>query len=203
MGKTQVAVCLAPTPLNIDGKPTVLDDGKSLSLPDGIEIWRTGNVYFVKDLSGNSVRAEVNATWINATVGLGRWPTEVHGLLANANGNVNELESRDGTVLKIPIPFEELYQKYGDSWRVPPEDSLVSVCGDGKIESGNPAGPFYANDLPKDVSEKARAICTAAGVKEGPLLDACTLDVAVIGNETAANVYVGMSAPVVVATPPR
>ena len=38
----------------------------------------------------------------------------------------------------------------------------------------------------------------AAGVKEGPLLDAGTLDVAVIGNDKAARVFVGAPAPIAV-----
>ena len=65
----------------------------------------------------------------------------------------------------------------------------MSACGD-ESERGIPRKPFYASDLEPKVREKALAICTAAGVKPGPLLDACTLDVAVIGNEEAAKVFV-------------
>jgi hypothetical protein len=55
-----------------------------------------------------------------------------------------------------------------------------------QVERGNPAKPFYARDLtPKD-GERARAVCTAAGVKPPALLEACTLDTAVLGNRTAA-----------------
>ena len=45
-----------------------------------------------------------------------------------------------------------------------------------------------------------RAVCTAAGVKAGPLLEACTLDVAVIGQDAAAKVFVGAPAPIAVGT---
>ena len=41
-------------------------------------------------------------------LGLGLWPTKVSGLLANANGNVNEIEASDGKVLTNPFPFEDL-----------------------------------------------------------------------------------------------
>ena len=58
--------------------------------------------------SGDSVRAVVNASWIDISVGLGLWPTKVSGLLANANGNVNEIEASDGKVLTNPFPFEDL-----------------------------------------------------------------------------------------------
>ena len=94
MGKTTVAICLAPARLNINGETTDLVDGKSLSLPDGVDV----NVYVITGQSGDSVRAELNPTWINVYVGLGRWPTQVSGLLANAK-NVNEIETREGIVL--------------------------------------------------------------------------------------------------------
>ena len=199
MGKTKVAICLAPARLEIDGKTVKLRDGKSLSLPDGVDISRRGNVYIIADQSGDSVRAELNAGWINVIVGLGRWPAKVRGLLANANGNVNQIETRDGTVLTNPFSFEDLYHRYADSWRVPSNESLLSVCG--ITGRGIPKKPFYANDLNANAYKRARAVCEAAGVKVESLLDACTLDVAVIGSGTAARVFVGTPAPIAVAQP--
>jgi hypothetical protein len=199
MGKTRVALCTAAkTPLVVDGNSIVLADGQTLSLPSGVDVFRTGNVYLVIDQSGNSVRAVVNATWIDVSVGLGTWPTEVRGLLANANGNVNELQTSDGTVLNTPISFDTLYHRYGESWRVAPPDSLLSDCGGEAIESGIPTKPFFARDLEPSLYNKARAICTNVGVKDPVLLDACTLDVAVLGNEKAAAAYVGLPAPTAV-----
>jgi hypothetical protein len=198
MGKTRVAICLAPARLNIDGKTADLADGKSLSLPGGVDVKRNGNVYLITGESGDSVRAEVNASWINVSVGLGRWPAKVRGLIANANGNVNEIETRDGIALAKPFSFADLYRRYADSWRVPSNESLLRVCGDREIESGIPTKTFYANDLDPKLYERARAVCIAAGVKGEPLLDACTLDVTVIGSDTAAQVFVGAPAPIAV-----
>jgi hypothetical protein len=202
MGKTKVAVCLAsagnetPGGLQVDGKATALDDGKSISLPDGVDVARRGNIYLIMGQSGDSVRAVVHPTWIDVSVGLGRWPSNVRGLIANPNGNVNQIAARDGTVLTNPFPFADLYHRYADSWRVPRGESLLSGCGK-DLEPGIPSKPFYASDLEPQVREKALAICIAAGVQPGPLLDACTLDVAVIGSEEAANVFVGGGNPVV------
>jgi hypothetical protein len=201
MGKTKVAVCLSPARLNVDGENTELADGKSLSTPEGVDVWRTGNVYFITNQSGDSVRAEVNASWINVSVGLGRSPGKVRGLLANADGNVNKIATRDGTVLTNPFSFEDLYHPYADSWRVASNESLLSVCGDRNVERGIPRRPFYANDLDSRVQERTRAVCTAAGVKTGPLLDACTLDVAVIGDDKAAQIFVNAPEPVAVGKP--
>jgi hypothetical protein len=212
MGNTKVAICLAGDEinplrarLNVDGDDTELGDGETLSTDDGVDVSRIGNVYLITSESGDSVRAEVNAGWIGVSVGLGRWPAKVRGLLANANGNVNELETRDGAVLtgvpslpagSFSFSFEDLYHRYADSWRVPENESLLLVCGD-EIEPGIPERPFYANDLDPEVYKRTRAVCMAAGVKAGPLLDACTLDVAVLGND-AAKVFVDAAPPIAV-----
>ena len=52
-------------------------------------------------------------------------------------------------------------------------------------------------DLDPQLARRTRAICAQAGVKEGPLLDACTLDVAVIGSR-AAKVFAAMPNPIAV-----
>lgn len=200
MGKNKVAICLAPARLNIDGTNRDLADGSSVSTPDGVDVTRRGNVYFITDQSGNSVRATVNATWIDVSVGLGLWPAKVSGLLANANGNVNQIATRDGSVLTNPFSFEDLYHRYAESWRVSPRESMLSVCGGG-IEPGIPRRPFYVKDLEQSVQAHALAVCTTAGVKPGPLLDACALDVAVIGHDEAAKVHVGAPTPVAVGNP--
>jgi hypothetical protein len=207
IGKTQVAVCLPPPGTRqgervyVDGKLTTVNDGKALSLPDGVYLQRQGNVYWIRSDAGDSVRAEVNATWINVNVGLGRRPAAVHGLIANANGNINQIAARDNFVLTNPFPFDQLYHRYADSWRVAGRASMLSVCGGREIERGIPRQPFFAKDLEPNVRERARRVCTAAGVKAAPLLDACTLDVAVIGQDAAAKVFVGMNPPQAVCEP--
>jgi hypothetical protein len=197
MGKDQIAICLGRAELNINGEVTELKDGLSVSTPGGVDVWRTGNVYTVIDLNGNALRAEVNPTWINASVGLGRWPTKVVGLLANPDSDVKLLASRDGEVLENPFPFEEFYYRYGDSWRVDPSETLLSPCGE-EPERRNPDRTFYARDLEPEVQERAREQCARAGVEVEVMLDACTLDTAVIENEAAPQVFVNAPEPVLV-----
>ena len=206
-GTTKVAVCLAPPGSNeaagihVDGKLTPVEDGKTLELPGGVGIARQGNVYQITSESGDSVLATVNSTWINVAVGLGRWPSSVHGLIANPNGNVNQIETRDGIVLTNPFSFDDLYHRFADSWRVSGDASMLSACNAEKVvEVGIPKRPFYAKDLEPGIREKAQGVCTAAGVKPGPLLEACTLDVAVIGQDAAAKVFVDAIPPAAVGT---
>jgi hypothetical protein len=206
-GTTKVAVCLAPRESNeaagihVDGKLTPVEDGKTLELPGGVGIARRGNVYQITSEGGDSVRATVNSGWIDVAVGLGRWPSAVHGLIANANGNVNQIETRDGVVLTNPFSFDDLYHRFADSWRVSGEASMLSACNTEKvIEVGIPKRLFYAKDLEPGIREKAQGVCTGAGVKPGPLLEACTLDVAVIGQDAAAKVFVDALPPAALGT---
>jgi hypothetical protein len=137
-------------------------------------------------------------------VGLGRWPAKVRGILSNVEGQLNKIEARSGAVLTAPFAFEALYHEFADSWRVQRDESLLSAC-ERELESGIPKKTFYAADLDRQAAKHARAVCTAAGVKDKTLLEACTLDVVVIGSEKAAQVFVGMRAPAAVGRvlPPR
>lgn len=187
LGKTKVAVCLEPQRVFVDGKVLQLRQGKVEVLADGTQISLRGNAYLMRGESGDWVKADVNPGYIDVKVGLGRWPVPAQGLLVNARNNPNEVATRDGAVLKIPFAFEEFYRRYGDSWRVKPADSMLNVCGETK--EGIPDKPFYAKDLDRQLAKEVMAVCNAAGVREGPLLDACMIDVAFTGDKSAAKVH--------------
>jgi von Willebrand factor type D domain len=192
MGKTTVAICLAPTRLLIDGRPRTLADQQSVSLPDDITLSRAGDLYVIERVNGDSVRARLNHgaqpkyDWIDVTVYLGDRSQipKVRGLLGNPDGDRNLIALSDGTILREPVSFEDLYGRYAKSWRVPPRESLL--CKDRRIEVSVPRKPFYANDLSKAQQDRARAICTNAGVKQPAALADCILDVTVLGTPRAA-----------------
>jgi hypothetical protein len=197
VGKSAVAVCLSPQRLMINGKPLALPQGKHELLPDGTQISLRGNSYLIRGLGGDWVKADVNNGYIDIRVGLGKWPIAARGLLVNANNDPNQVATREGNILKIPFSFEEFYHRYGESWRVTPGDSMLNVCGEAK-ESGIPAKPFYAKDLDPRTAERVQAICNKAGIKKGPLLDACMIDVAVTGKASAARIHAETRQPVAV-----
>jgi hypothetical protein len=62
MGRTSVAICVAPPPtrLMIDGRSSTIADGTSRALPDGVTLSRSGNVYLIQNNNGDSVRAQLN-----------------------------------------------------------------------------------------------------------------------------------------------
>jgi hypothetical protein len=162
-----------------------------------VVIHRIGNVYHISDQAGNSVRVTVNNTYIDVLVGLGTWPAQVRGLLGNPDSAPNLLEAKDGTQFRVPPSFEDLYRKFGDSWRVNPLRTLLSPCA--PVASGNPSAPFFARGLNEDLRKRAESICRQAKIAK-EWLAACTLDVAVVGDKAAA-VYVGMVPPVVNGNP--
>lgn len=197
MGKTSVAICLAPARLEIDGKLAHLDSGRSLSLAGDVTLLRRGDTYFIGRPGGEVVRADVNNNeYIDVYVGHAPGAT-VRGLLGNANGATSDdIAMQAGGVLTQPVSFADLYGRYADSWRVPSNQSLL--CPGQKIEHGKPGAPIYANNLTPSQYTLAQGVCAAAGVKDPTLLDACILDVTVIGSNKAANAFVGLTPPVAV-----
>jgi hypothetical protein len=154
MDKTRVAIYIEPTRLIIDGQPNDLADGKTLELARGVQISRRGNIYDITSEHGNSVRATLNSTWINVTVGLGHPQTHARGLLVNRSGNTPTLLMSNGKLLTMPVSFNDLYHPYADGWRVQPNESLFSEVTN--IRAGVPERPFFANDLTP--RERARAL---------------------------------------------
>jgi hypothetical protein len=201
LGSSDVAVCTAPTRLLINKRPVHLASGGHISLPGGGEVWLTGTTYLMQDTAGDTVQATVNTghpswasqaiNWVNATMYLPHQPATLHGLLASAPHNANAIQARNGTVLTPPFNFHQFYDLYGNSWRVSPSQSLLSACGKPPA-STNPSNVYYSGNLPPKLAATARAECLAAGVQPTPpLLDACTLDAAILG-ENAAQDYLNM-----------
>jgi hypothetical protein len=204
LDQNKIALCPGQDfPLVVNGKATQIANNQPISLPNGVDIWlEGGNVYTILDQAGNALRATINSTsafqYIDVSVGLGTQPETVTGLLANANNNVFQVAGHDGSVLTAPFLFSAFYGSYATGWRVPPlADTLLSACGSA-TDNSTASKPFYAKDLDLQLRAAAQKTCEGAGVKDPTLLDACTLDVAVLGTPTAATVYVGMSPPVAV-----
>jgi hypothetical protein len=198
MGKTRVAIYIWPARLVIDGQPYNLADGKSLLLASGVQVSLKSDAYLITSPNGNSVQATVNNnninSWINVTVGLSHAPqARVRGLLGNPDGNASELATASGTVLKAPLSFTDLYHTYADSWRVQPHEALL--VEDLTIKPSIPDKPIYAVDLDPEESARVREICVAAGVTAPALLEACTLDTAVLGDEAPVRVFVNAKIP--------
>lgn len=209
IGKNNVAICpgrsaagAPPSGRLVVNKKTVrLLSGHLLSLRGGGTVSLDGNVYLIRGVNGDSVQAVINSghpNWIDVSVGLGRWPESIRGLLANAHNNPRAIESRGGVILTAPFHFNRFYHVYGDSWRVPARQSLLTVCG-GKVASGDPRNLMYSSNINPKLAARARSVCLQFGVSDASPaeLDACTVDVAVLGTEQAALAYAGVPTKVI------
>lgn len=205
MGRSAVAICLAPKPIvAVDGKPVEIAEGKPLALASGMVVSRTGNVFLVLSRThGDWVRAELHANWMDLAVGLGRAGANVSGLLGSGERDVQALVGRDGARLANPIRFDDLYHRYGESWRVQGNDeALLAPCGPPVANAGPPKQPFYAEHLEGKDRERGQAACTAAGVKrDSRYFNDCVLDVVVLNTEAAARVFANLPEPAAVVRP--
>ncbi|QUP53620.1 hypothetical protein GO998_07505 [Ralstonia syzygii] len=222
MGKTRVAVFLDPTRLVVDGSLVALADGKTISLPDHVEVSRNANVYVIKHISRETVRVEaVDNAWVtilgghflDVSVSLDDASTgKMRGLLGNGNGDAqDDLATRDGQRLAQPASFEDFYDRYAASMSIKPEESLfgeergIPVGGEPWVAVTNvfeaPKKSYTVKNLtPKDY-KSARTACLMARVRTGPILDACTLDVAVLRSPKLAKRYAGAAPPAAVFAP--
>lgn len=112
--------------------------------------------------------------------------TKTVGIVGTANGNrADDLISRDGNVLAQPVPFADMYNVFGKSWRIDAKQSTFDYQQGQNTESFTdvafPGVPVTINDLTLAERDAGMAACKAAGVAV-EALDACILDAALMGN---------------------
>jgi hypothetical protein len=207
MDQTRVAIFLDPLRVIVDGKQVALADGQTLSLPYNVGVSRNANVYVIKHSSDETVRVSVvDDVWVkilgghflDISVSLNYSASRtMRGLLGNGNGDVrDDIATRDGEVLAQPVSFKEFYYRYGANMTIRPEESLFGE--DPKYLFEAPEKLYTVRNLAPKEYRFGRAACIKAGVKAKPLLDACTLDVAVLHSAAVAKLYAGVAPPIAV-----
>jgi hypothetical protein len=138
------------------------------------------------EVSGSSVLT------IKVTVPKSRL-SKMYGLLGNYNNNPNDdLKTRQGKAVDIAPDYDQLYKEYGNSWRIPQQESLFVY------EVGETTATFTSLNFPKKVltladfttqqKQEAERVCRAAGVTSSAMLESCMFDVLVTGDRSFANV---------------
>jgi hypothetical protein len=200
MGATRVEIYVEPERLYIDGRQTNLADGQTQLLPTGVQVVHHGSEYDITSASGNAVRATLYGAFIDATIGLGKTPSpQARGLLGTPGASAQELVTADGAVLREPVSFSDLYNKFGESWRVPAEKTLFTETT--RAIAGNPSKPLFAQDLTPAQAAHALAACKAAGIVNHDLLNDCTLDTTVLHDDAAVKVFTTVHEPIHVLRP--
>ena len=158
------------------------------------------------------VGVRLSGSLLNFSVSLPPEVTDISGLLGSRDGDPhNDLMARTGELLPLSVTSARFYAVFAASWAVAPADSLFGAAVPARtpVAAGalplaaladaahfSPPPPaFTATDLPVAVRAAATAVCVAKGVADPDLLAACTLDVAVLADPAAADVFVAMPPP--------
>jgi hypothetical protein len=186
-----------------------LADSSTMILPTGVQVSRSGDIYDITSESGNEVRATLRSAWIDTSVGLGTTGAgKVSGLLGSPGGTPDQLVAATGAVFsksEALASLNDMYNIYGQSWRVAAGKSLFTVApvipagsagkllfapaGAATAAGENPTQTIYASNLAPADSAHAVSVCKAAGVTNKDLLDDCVLDVTVLKDDSAADAY--------------
>ncbi|AKJ03901.1 F5/8 type C domain-containing protein [Archangium gephyra] len=195
LGADRVALYVGrTTPLLVNGVATPLAEGATLNLTGGGKVSLRGSRYtFTWPAStGEHLDVELAADHLDLHPALpASRKGQVRGLFGDFNGErSDDVATRTGTVLSSPT-FQEFHGTFVESWRVTLAESLFDYASgespDTFTDRTFPSQFVGTRDLPDDQRTAARTVCTSRGITDATLLDACTLDVALSGNENFAN----------------
>lgn len=193
----QIRVDGSPISINT-GSRFVFDNGGVLLRESGSRyrlVWPTGefiriNIFNEPSFASQSVDLEV----FISSARLGR----VSGLLGNFDRNrANDIATRAGQVLEPPVALADLYNLFGESWRITQSESLLDYEPGQSTSTftGTPTEFVTSETLDPAARQAAETFCLDQGITEAALLEACIVDVA-IGGEAFAEVFTQVSPPV-------
>jgi hypothetical protein len=156
-------------PVWIDGVPSTLNQANStITLAGGAVTELSPNTYQVTWNTGEVMTVTDSGTYLNVSVGLGPndEPGSVEGLLGPDEGQANDFQLADGTVLQQPLTTAQLYGEYANAWRVAQATSLLDYgSGETTATFTDPAFPNRAislADLPPNLVQEAEQLLAAA-----------------------------------------
>ena len=177
--------------LYVNGVAAALEQGAT-PLPAGGVVEAADGLYIITWPDGSSVRIRPLGDYFDLEVSVpGTRRGRVVGLLGNFDGiPENDLVTRNGKALDAAPTGEELYDLYGESWRITQGESLFDYVGGETTETFTdrtfPLAVVTADSVPAVSRQRAEQMCRASGVTDPILLDACIIDVALTGDESFA-----------------
>ncbi|TMO60652.1 VWD domain-containing protein [Pseudoalteromonas aurantia] len=187
-----------------DGELITLEQ-KKLALPNQAIVQKHNTrEYTLQWQDGSMMQVIKRAKFIDLNITLNNQRSgTMHGLLGHFDGNVdNDLVDAQGTPLEDKSNFNELYDSYGNSWRVNGENTLFDYFNDETLES------FVDLNYPRTLMTPARLMAQIGQIEyqrikllceqyvtQKARLDACILDSALTGDTSALDAYRLMALP--------
>ncbi len=167
----------------------------------GGALTREGRALTLTWSGGDVMRCVVGDQLIDVELGIKRRPGRTwSGLLGTTpDGDPNnDLVGRDGVAYVRP-DFRALYRGFGESWRVAQAGSLLAYGPGETTETFTnrlfPRVQVTLADIPPELQAAALARCQEAGIRQASLLEACVLDVVLLGRDDAAFSFRGVRDP--------
>lgn len=200
MGPHRVGVYVSPYLLiSLDGRPLDLSEGLRILEDDQQnfvgEIVQTEVGYILRWPNGEQVEVTPYFLGSSAFANLSvrtNLPTfmqdQVQGLMGDFDLDpLNDLQSRSGEQFPTSLAFEELYDVYGEDWRVSRGESLFDYqAGQGPEDYIDRNLPVGLPEISQEQRDGAEAICRGARITNGSILEDCIIDVALMGGDAVA-----------------
>lgn len=175
----------------------VVEIEKNLKLSDGGFIYKNDSEYQIVWPDKRMALIKLNKSHINFRISNKKYSNiKLSGLLGNFNGKLSDdIFIKNGETINFQNTSyadlqKDLYGRFGNSWRIMQEESLFDYLnGESTKFFTNLNFPRSYTPLASIKLEKiveARKICIAKGVKLLTMLENCTLDIALTGDESFA-----------------
>jgi hypothetical protein len=172
-----------PDTVWVDGNPSTLSAADPvINLPGGTITEVSPDLFRVDWTTGETMSVTDAGAFFNVVDGIP--PTDVAGgvagLQGEAEGQQNDFQLPDGTVLSQPLTTDELYNVYGNAWRVSQDTSLFDYAPGQTTanftDTSFPNDVLNLSDLPASVVAQAASAVAAAGISNPQIAQAAELD---------------------------
>ncbi len=173
----------------VDGAPAAIDQTDPVLTLDGGTVTEiSSNDYRVALNTGEVVTVNPFGDGMGFSVSLPEDAAagSVQGFLGPDDGQANDFQLPDGTVLQQPLTQDQLYHQFADAWRVTDSNSLLDYAqGQTTATFTNTQYPreiLTLADFPPDLVARAAALAAAAGITDPTLAADAEFDYITMGN---------------------
>ena len=174
--------------VSVDGTSTAINTGSPLTLAGGTVTEVSADQYRVALNTGEVVTVDPFGDGMGLAITLAPTdaPGSVQGLLGPDEGQANDFQLPDGTVLPQPLTQDQLYHQFADAWRVTDSNSLLDYAPGQTTatftDTTYPREILTLADFSPDLVAQAAALAAAAGITDPTVAADAEFDYLSMGN---------------------